>query len=169
MKFELVKSSLLSGSQATIYNVLLLDEDDMPLHKNNGTLLDNFIEENIQGYNLEVKSILDRLRIMGKKTGCRTDYFRHFEGKLGDGVCALCDIPDNNLRLYCIRYGTQIVILGGGGMKDVGQWQQDPKLSKEASQMINIAKKLNKAIREKDLEFSDDFMDFIGDLIIELD
>jgi hypothetical protein len=39
------------------------------------------------------------------------------EGKYGDGVSALFDKPKYKLRLYCIRYGTQIIIVGWGGEK----------------------------------------------------
>lgn len=161
MKIELVKSPLLSGSYATIYNVLIDDEL---------TLFDRFVAENIQENRTELKSILDKLQMVGHETGARVSYFKEHEGSLADGVCAMFDLPDKKLRLYCIRYGTEIIILGGGGFKDVRAWQDDPKLSLEASLIIKIAKRINKAIiKDKDIEFSDNRMEFEGDLFYEID
>ena len=161
MNIELVKSPLLSGAYATIYNVLIDDEI---------TLFDRFVAENIQENRIELKNILDKLKTIGCETGARISHFREKEGKLGDGVCAMFDLPDEKLRLYCIRYGTEIIILGGGGVKKVRAWQDDPKLSLEASLIIKIAKRINKAIiKDKDIEFSDNKMEFEGDLIYEID
>lgn len=61
--------------------------------------------------------MVQRLKIIGTKTGAREQFFKLHEGNPGDGVCALFDLPDKNLRLYCIRYNTQIIILGGGWNK----------------------------------------------------
>ncbi|MBK6979124.1 MAG: hypothetical protein IPH28_20170 [Cytophagaceae bacterium] len=62
---------------------------------------------------------------------------------MGDGVCALYDDPDRNLRLYCIRYGKQIVVLGGGGHKPktIRALQEDEKLKQENYLIRNISKK----------------------------
>ena len=160
MKIEIIKSSLLSGNYASIYNVLIDDEE---------TLFDKFILENIDKNRAEIKNILDKLKVIGQQTGARISHFKENEGSLGDGVCAMFDLPDKKLRLYCIRYGTEIIILGGGGIKKVRAWQDDPKLSLEASIIKKIAKEINNAIRNKEIEYSNNFMDFEGDLIFEID
>jgi hypothetical protein len=161
VKIELVKSSLLSGSYATIYNVLIDDEE---------TLFDRFVAENIQENRIEIKNILDKLKTIGCETGGRVSYFKEREGSFGDGVCAMFDLPDKKLRLYCIRYCTEIIILGGGGIKEVRAWQEDPKLTSEASLIKKIAKKINQSIvKDKDIEYSEDLMEFDGDLIFEID
>lgn len=160
MKIEIIKSSLLSGNYASIYNVLIDDEE---------TLFDRFILENIDESRTEIKNILDKLKIIGQETGARISHFKENEGSLGDGVCAMFDLPDKKLRLYCIRYGTEIIILGGGGIKKVRAWQDDSKLSSEASIIKKIAKEINNAIRNKDIEYSNNFMEFEGDLIFEID
>ena len=160
MKITISESPLLSGTFATIYNVIIDDGE---------TLFDRFVAENIGESEVEVLDIFNSLRAIGHKTGGRLSYFRENEGKLGDGVCAIFDQPDIKLRLYCIRYGTEIIILGGGGVKDVRAWQDDPKLNEEASLIIKIAKEINQAIKEKDIKYSKDFMKFEGDLIFEID
>lgn len=160
MKIEIIKSPLLSGNYASIYNVFIDNEE---------TLFDRFILENINENRAEIKNILDKLKVIGQETGARISNFKENEGSSGDGVCAMFDLPDKKLRLYCIRYGTEIIILGGGGVKEVRAWQDDPKLSLEASIIKKIAKEINKLIRNKDLEYSNNFMEFEGELIFEIE
>ena len=62
-------------------------------------------------------NFLERIRTINEKTGARESFFKPNEGKPGDLVCALFDIPNSNLRLYCIRFGNSLIILGGGGEK----------------------------------------------------
>ena len=160
MKIEIVKSSLLSGNQATIYDVMIDDND---------ILFERFVRENVEKHRAEIKNILDKLRTIGQITGARSSYFKEKEGALGDGVCAMFDLPDKKLRLYCVRYGTEIIILGGGGIKKVRAWQEDPKLLAEASLIIKIANKINQSISNKDIEFADNFRAFEGEMIFEID
>lgn len=109
MNFEIVKLSDFSGERATIYSVIL-ENDEV-------TLLDHFIEENENHFPTEVEDIVKRIRTIGGATGARNHFFKENEGIPGDGVCALYDNPDSNLWLYCIRYGSCAVILGGGWAK----------------------------------------------------
>lgn len=160
MKIELIKSPSLSGKYATIYNVQIDD---------NTSLFDKFLTAYYATHESEILSIVDKIRIIAQKTGARANFFKENEGTLGDGVCAMFDVPKYKLRLFCIRYGTEIIILGGGGVKEVRAWQDDPKLSSEASLIIKIAKHINQAIKDKDIEYSDDYMKLEGDLIFDID
>lgn len=122
------------------------------------TLYDIFINENIANFREEVKDINNRLRLIGTKHGARHSYFKHFEGKYGDFVCALYDLPDKNLRLYCIRYGADVVILGGGGLKtkDTMAWQDDLKLTEEATRIIEYAKDISRRMDNGEIYMSRD-------------
>lgn len=160
MKIKISESPLLSGTFATIYNVIIDDGE---------TLFDRFVAENIAESEAEILDIFNSLRAIGHKTGGRVSFFKENEGKLGDGVCAMFDQPDYKLRLYCIKYGKEIIILGGGGIKDVRAWQDDPKLNAEASLIIKIAREINQAITEKDIKYSNDYMKLEGDLTFEID
>ena len=102
MKFKLVKLKSYSGKEASIYSVYMED-----LQK---TLFDVFLEENKTSFKSELKDILKRMSVIGHKTGAREQFFKTKEGIPGDGVCALYDDPDKKLRLYCIRYGKQLII-----------------------------------------------------------
>ena len=157
MGYKLVKITKLSGYEASIYSIYLHDEQK--------TLFDRFLEENINSFNSELNNIYTRLKIIGHETGARKQFFRTDEGTPGDGVCALSDVPKSNLRLYCIRYGALIVILGGGGFKskNIRALQEDEKLTDENYLMRKISRDIQQRMKDKELTFTDDYKDFEGD------
>lgn len=163
MKYKLVKISKFSGNEASVYT--LLTENEQGEFQN--SLFDIFINENKTLYLSEIKNIFLRLRAIGNDTGARESFFKTKEGVPGDGVCALYDSPSKKLRLYCIRYGSELIILGGGGPKNVRALQDDEKLEKENYFLRWISSRITECRQNGDLSFSTDFMDFEGDLIIE--
>ncbi len=150
MEYEIVKLSLLSGRQCTVYSIIP--------ERGGLTLYDVFINENIADFREEVRDINNRLKLIGTKHGARHSYFKHFEGRYGDGVCALYDLPEKNLRLYCIRYGSDVIILGGGGLKtkETMAWQDDTKLTEEATRMIEYAKDIARRMDSGEIYMSRD-------------
>jgi hypothetical protein len=159
MKYELRKITELSGNKTSIYSVITDDEDK--------TLFELFVEENHISYSSEINDIVLRLKTIGHKTGARENFFKLNEGTSGDGVCALYDLPDYKLRLYCIRYGTQLVILGGGGQKNVRALQDDKKLKDESYFLRELSQQITKMLRNKDIKFIDNGKNFNGDLEFE--
>lgn len=162
MKFEIVEIEELSGSHGRIYSIILGDDDC--------TVFDKFITANIRNHPKEVKEIYGTLKAMGQKTGIRDHFFKENEGHLGDGVCALYDSEESNLRLYCVKYGKIAVLLGGGGVKSkkIKAWQEDVTLSENAELMISISETLTQAIKDKELILTSNG-DFKGELIYEND
>lgn len=160
MNFRIVKLERLSGPKATIYSVVLEEDDDHQI-----TLLDHFLTENQQDYHAETKDIISRLRAIGHKTGAREHFFKEREGSPGDGVCALYDDPDKKLRLYCIRFGSAVLIVGGGGPKPKGMraLQESPKLTQENNYMKTVSSKVAERIRQRDINWSDDGTELLGD------
>jgi hypothetical protein len=158
MKCKLVKLSRFSGDKASIYSVIV--------NNDNQTLFDKFIEENKISFINEITNILNRLKTIGNKTGARKDFFKEFEGNPGDGVCALYDIPGSNLRLYCIKYGTELIVIGGGGPKpkNFRSLQQDEKLTKENYFLRWLSTEIYKKRKDKEIFFINDCQDFTGDL-----
>lgn len=163
MKCELIKIDELSGNKAFIYSVII-DEDDV-------SLFEEFIDENIDSHLSEINNITQRLKTIGTKTGAREQYFKLNEGIPGDGVCALYDDPDKKLRLYCIRYGTMIIILGGGGTKpkNIRALQESEKLTEENYLMRAISRTITEKIKDKDIRLSTYTNDFEGELSFEID
>jgi hypothetical protein len=67
--------------------------------------------------------------------------------------------------LYCIRYGNDIVILGGGGFKPktIRALQEDKKLEAENYFLRDLSKEITQRLKDKDI-IKPNFMDFEGDL-----
>lgn len=162
MKFELVELLELSGPKATIYSAYL-EEDEQ-------TLFDTFLAENEKDFKEEVLSILDKIDKIALKFGADRMFFKENEGKLGDLVCALYDSPDSHLRLYCIRMGKTVIILGGGGFKpkSIRALQEDPKLTIENSKIRQISQALYQKIKDGEIYWSDE-MTLNGNFIIDTD
>ena len=158
MNYEIVELGDFPGSVTGIYSVLLEGEGI--------TLFDRFIKENLNKHRDEVKFILDRLRVIASKTGARENFFKVGEGNLGDGVCALYDDPLSKLRVYCIRYGSTAIILGGGGpkSKSISAYQEDKKLNKEAEIIKKISKDIIQKIKDKEIRWSPDGTKLLGNL-----
>lgn len=143
--FRIINLPDFSGTEAQIYSVLLDGESK--------TLLSQFFEENAQ-YKKELRRIAEKLHVMGHDTGCRRDFFTHNEGSPGDGVAVL---KAGRLRLYCLYIDCTVVCFGSGGYKPshVRAYQEDEKLYSKVQQVKNIAKRINKAIKEKDITIED--------------
>ncbi len=142
MNFEIKEMEEISGEGASIYSVTL--EGD------NQTLLEKFFEENAK-YKKELQDIAQKLYLMGNEIGCRWEYFKHNEGKAGDGVSVL---KSGRLRLYCLYVDATIVCFGSGGYKSpkIRAYQEDEELNLKVEQMKMIAARINKAIIDKDIE-----------------
>lgn len=158
MKFKILKINNLSGNKAGVYSVVLNGDEE--------TLLNKFVCENEISFKSETKDILKRLYSIGHTTGARNQFFKEWEGKPGDGVCALYDNPDSNLRLYCICFGTQLIVVGSGGHKPktIRALQEDVKLTEENSIIKEISQQITQRIKDKDIRFSPDYLEFTGDI-----
>ena len=161
MEFELVKLAGFSNDEVSVYTLLNCDTGMW--------LVQSFIQENQHEFPDEVKDIAKRI-LSFKEVGARENFFKINEGKPGDGVCALYDDEKSNLRLYCIRYGTVLVVLGSGGHKPktTRRLQETKKLEDENQIMRNLSAEIEKRRRNGDLSFSKDFLEIDGDLIFNL-
>lgn len=158
VKYRIVKLPKLSGNRASVYTVFLEDEGR--------TLFERFISENKGDHTEEIEDIIGRIRTMSNKLGAREQFFKLKEGAPGDLVCALYDVPEKKLRLYCIRYGSCCIVLGGGGTKpkDVRAWQEDDKLASENKLIQTVSNDIFERIQDGEIEWSADGMDLIGNL-----
>jgi hypothetical protein len=171
-RFRIVQLEKLSGRRATIYSALV-NEDEK-------TLFDYFIAENIENYKNELLKIRKTIQTIAQETGARDGFVRDsyprgffdkHEGKVGQALYALYDRPDTHLRLYCFKFSSQIVILGGGGFKPktIKALQQDPKLDHENKIMRYISDTITQAIKDGDLRISRDGMKLEGNLTFGLE
>lgn len=158
MKCRLKKIDHLSGNKASVYSVIINESND--------TLFEVFLKENAKLHLNELANISLRIRVMGQKTGIIDDFLKIHEGKFGDGVCALYDVPNSKLRVYCIRYGSQIIIIGGGGIKtkETRALQDSPKLKEENYLMRRISAVITHNIINRNIRYSTDGLELEGDL-----
>jgi hypothetical protein len=158
MKYRLIKNDQLNGNEASIYDIYLEEE--------HLTLFGRFIKENKNKFKNELKNIIDRLVCIGHLSGAREGRFKLKEGKPGDGVCAFYDFPDRNLRVYCIGYGSLILLLGGGGPKphEMRAFQDDPKLTEENYFMRKVSSDIKQRMSDGRISISKNGMNFEGDL-----
>lgn len=139
MKFEIKELEELSGKKARIYSVIIDGEED--------TLLEQFFNGN-KNHADELQTMLSKIKTMADDTGCRRQFFAEGEGAWADGVVAL---KAGKLRLYGIYFNNTVVLFGSGGWKNVRAYQDDPELNAKAQQVREIAKRMNKAIREREI------------------
>lgn len=163
MKFRIQKQEQFKGEQAGIYSVYLENEQE--------TLFERFLKENIGSFKSEIVDITQRITAINEKTGAREQYFKFKEGVPGDGVCALYDLPGKHLRLYCIRYGSSLVILGGGGLKEkeIRAFQENEKLRDENYFLRKVSALISERIHDGDIEYTSDYTKLTGNLDFDTD
>lgn len=162
MKFELVELSRLSERKATVYSIIV----DGDQH----TLFDKFIEENDEQFPDEIDSIFDTIDKIAKKHGNFRQFFKENEGNLGDLVCALYDTPNSNLRLYCIRLGNVVIVLGGGGHKPktIRALHENNKLKDTNYLLRTFSQVLHQKMLDGEIYWSND-MELNGNFIVDTD
>lgn len=149
MGFRIVEIKELSGPACKIYSIAFDGSGG-------DTLFDEFLDRMEDEYPIEVEEIWEKLEFMGREGGARLQFFRENEGTPGDGVVALLKESGFTLRLYAIKYGTILLILGSGGYKDVEAWQDDDVLKKHAKEMIKISGMITQRVKEHDITISTD-------------
>lgn len=156
MNFEIVELEEFSGRRATIYTILEMGESL--------SFFDKFLDSN-QQYEEELKDILETIELIGSKQGVAEFLIKDKEGSPGDGIIALYDNPDKNLRLYAIQFGLGILILGGGGFKpkSISAWQEDELLKDEVNSLKEISRKINQRIIDREITFSENEIELEGD------
>lgn len=161
MKNKLVRLRNLSGDAASVYSIYYSDKD--------AVLFEKFVKDNMRHSPEEVMDIVRRLRSIGTITGAEESYFKLDEGLIwDDAVCALYDIPEKHLRLYCILVSEKILIIGSGGFKskDIRKWQEDPQLTSAVHEMMHFSAIIKAKFEHGSLYISDDDLKFEGDLTL---
>lgn len=161
MRWQLVKLSSLSGKRATVYVVRE--------NGNNESLFDAFLSEFSSTHKGELMELLDKLKTMGHKTGAKQHFFKTNQGALGDGCCYIRFKKNQELRLYCIRFGTQLVVVCGGGHKQVRAWQDDPKLSAIMTSVKELFAQITQRITEKEIAYTASGLEFVGNLEFDIE
>lgn len=163
VRCKLVRVQKHCGNKSSVYSVYLSEERK--------TVYEKFQLENLPTFKSEIVDIVKRIHVIGKKTGAQESFFKLKEGKPGDGVCALYDRPDSKLRLYCIRFGSVLLIVGGGGEKPKGMraLQESEKLTEENYLLRELSAEISRRQKDGDIKITANGMDLEGDLEFELE
>ena len=163
MEYKLVKINNLSGDEASIYSLRSSESGQ--------TLFEDFVIENKELHTEEVKAIYSTIKLMGSKFGVRDNFLKLNEGIPGDGVCALYDDESSNLRLYAIKFGKTLIVLGNGGFKpkNIRASQEDEKLKQANDLMRVLSSRITLKMKDKEIRLSNDYMSFEGELDFEID
>lgn len=158
MKFKIKKLGKFCGAKASFYSIV----------GDNMNLFGNFLLENEKTFQAEVLNILGRIKNMADKSGAKETFFKPDESSdfRDEKVVAFYDIPDSNLRLFCIRLSEKLVIIGGGGhkSKSIIKWQQSRKLISEIHKVMAVSELLEKRMSHGNIRISADELFLEGDL-----
>ncbi len=151
----------MSGRAATFYTIKFIDR------KTNE--LEDFVLSYKEDYSNEVAEILTTIDGMAHRFGARENFFKEWEGRAGDGVCALYDMKGSKLRMYCIRYGKVAVVLGNGGhkAKAIRTLQQDARLTLTNRAMREISLLIDERLSSKEIRWNGN--DLVGNLKFDFD
>ncbi len=134
------------GVRCNIYTVKFNGETENEFNK--------FIKQFQISCREEVETILVKLETMRNKTGARQEYFKD------EGPSSVYRLKGTKkLRLYCLRYGDSIIVIGGGNIKKVSTYQEDKSLYDTVKMLRNIDRyfkenpdALSKLFNKEDLE-----------------
>ena len=131
------------------------------------TEFERFVAEFEQNasYNRDYQRIIAALQAI-LRIGALERFFRP-EGTMKDSVAAI-PIEGGKLRLYCLRISDQIVILGNGGVKTTGSYEQDPKLYGYVLDLQRFEKILNENIQKGYVSIEEKELTGIEDVTFEI-
>lgn len=131
------------------------------------TEFEKFVEEFEMNatYNRDYQRIIAALQAI-LRLGALERFFRP-EGKITDSVAAI-PIEGGKLRLYCLRISEQIVILGNGGIKNVQNYEEDPRLFGYVMDLQRFEKILNENLEKGYVRIEEKELTGIDDLVFEI-
>lgn len=145
--FKLVR--LKDGRKAKIYSVHFDGEDK---HE-----FDKFLEDLDVQNHPDFQALRKKIKEMYNKRGLLEHYFIPEDDKCLHPEISRINYGTGKLRLYCIRWNDNLLILGGGGVKpdDIRFWQEDPVLTNAARKIIEVFDKLHQYLSDTDIEIEE--------------
>lgn len=114
----------------------------------------NFYEKlEAAGKGGDLAKFVNLLDLIGKN-GAQERYLR-YAGKRKDNVFELPDhyLFKSKFRLYCLRYGEALLLIGNGGLKTTKTYQEDPVLDGYVSDLQQIDVKVKNLMKRGELFF----------------
>jgi hypothetical protein len=147
LSFKLVRIKV--GRKAKIYSIRFDGEDKDEFQK--------FLENQEVRNHPDFQALRKKLKEIYDKRGLLEHYFRPEDDRcLNPEICRI-DYGTGKLRLYCIRWDDNLLILSGGGVKpdDVRFWQEDSFLADCAKKNIKVFDDLKQYLKETGLKIED--------------
>lgn len=110
------------------------------------TTYEQFVENNRATHADLLDEVADRIYRMAQRTGIRDNFFKP-QGK--NSVHSFRGT--GKLRIYCLKYGSASVVLGGGGVKVVRTYQEDEVLYKP----VRLLQAIDRCLKENEVNFAD--------------
>lgn len=137
----------LSGSECTFYSIRFEGEKESEFMK--------FVYENNDRHQKDLGDILFNIKDMANRYGAIEKFFKIEEGSILDNLCVLPN-KKSKLRLYCLRYSKVAVLLGGGGVKGKGAYQDYPELLKKVKILQEVCVLIDKRIKDGEIYWDND-------------
>lgn len=141
--FEIIEVSL--GKRASVYTIQIEGEEQTELNK--------FLsKKEVQSEKQALEFIAYRLQEIIPNKGAQKRFFKP-DGKAIDAVCKL---KHSLLRCYCLRFGTLMIIAGGGGVKprNIRRTQDKEDLNQAVKILQYVEKRIEEASNNQEFEFS---------------
>jgi len=145
--FRLVRIKV--GRKAKIYSIQFDGED---IHE-----FEKFLEDQKVRNHPDFQPLRKRIKELYDKRGLLAQFFRPEDDKgIRLEICRI-DYGTGTLRIYCIRWDDNLLILGGGGVKpgDVRFWQESPGLSIEVRKVTKVYDDLKKYLDLTGIQIKD--------------
>ena len=141
--FRLVRLKV--GRKAKIYSIQFDGEEKHEFEK--------FLEKSEVQNHPDFQALRKKLKEMYNKRGLLEDYFIPEDDRCLHPEISRIDYGTGKLRLYCIRWDDNLLIVGGGGVKpdDIRFWQEDTVLTDAARKIINVFDKLHQYLADTGL------------------
>ena len=145
--FKLVRIKV--GRKAKIYSIRYDGEENHEFHK--------FVTNPEVRNHPDYQALRKKIKELYDKRGLLQQYFRpEDERYIHPEICRI-DYGTGKLRLYCIRWNDNLLILGSGGVKpdDIRFWQESPELSLAVKKIIDTFHCLKKYLKDTGLKIED--------------
>ena len=151
-----------SFKRVTFYSIRLENETYTEIEK----FIIRFLDD--EKYVDELQNLLALLKIMGNEKGAIPILFRDESEaqalppeRYHSIKQNLSHFVDTNLRLFCLRISSEIVILFNGGIKESQKTQDSPDLIAKFRFAQRACRAINEKIKDKDLKINN--LQLIGD------
>ena len=137
MNFKFEIKDVYSGTKATLYTYHVLKNDKHAFE----LFIDKYQNRGIK----EFDELMTRLMTMAETSGCNEIFFKPEHDDIPELQRIITDVKESELRLYCLRFSSQLLIIGSGEIKPINKvkrWQDSHILKKCVDELIYIHHKI---------------------------